>query len=182
MGHILVMGDEEPLVGALCSQLRREGFEAVPAADGLADLACSESSPPELVILDLMVPLINGLVDGGADDRVTKPFSVLELVTRVRAHLRRAGMSVPPTESGMLVVGPIQMDTERHEVYAHRGSVDLTGKEFALLETLMLRPGKLVTRTILLSEVWGILLQVNRWSELCVNLWPCVCTFPFRTI
>jgi two-component system response regulator RegX3 len=65
-------------------------------------------------------------------------------------------MSVPPTESGMLVVGPIRIDTERHEVSAHGRSVDLTPKEFALLETLMRRPGKLVTRTILLSEVWGI--------------------------
>ena len=185
IGPILVMEDEEPLAGGICSQLRREGFDAVPAIDGLAGLGLFRERSPELVILDLMLPLLNGLdlcriirgesqvpiiltaqkateadkvagLDSGADDCVTKPFSVLELVTRVRAHLRRAGISVPGSESGNLVVGPIQMDTERHEVYARGESVDLTRKEFALLETLMRRPGKLVTRTILLSEVWGM--------------------------
>jgi len=185
MGPILVMEDEEPLAGAICSQLRREGFDAVPAVEGLAGLGLFRERSPELVILDLLLPLLNGLdlcriirgesqvpiiltakeateadkvagLEIGADDCVTKPFSVLELVTRVRAHLRRAGMSVPRTQSGNLEVGPIQMDTERHEVYARGGSVDLTPKEFALLETLMLRPGKLVTRSVLLSEVWGM--------------------------
>ncbi|MEA2534094.1 MAG: two-component system, OmpR family, response regulator RegX3, partial [Actinomycetota bacterium] len=152
--------------GAICSQLRREGFDAVPAGDGLAGLGLFRERSPELVILDLMLPLLNGLdlcriIRG--ESRVPIILTAkkateaeLELVTRVRAHLRRAGISEPETESGNLVVGPIQMDTERHEVYARGESVDMTRKEFALLETLILRPGKLVTGTILLSEVWGI--------------------------
>src|SRR5438046_4460455 len=87
----------------------------------------------------------------GADDYVTKPFSMRELVTRVRAHLRRASMasvSRPEGEGGNLVAGPIQMDTQRHEVYVRGRLIELPPKEFALLEAFMLRPGKLVTRQI----------------------------------
>jgi two-component system response regulator RegX3 len=82
-----------------------------------------------------------------------------ELVTRVRAHLRRASMASggrPEGEGGSLVAGPIQMDTQRHEVYVRGRLIELPPKEFALLEAFMLRPGKLVTRQILLSEVWGV--------------------------
>jgi two-component system response regulator RegX3 len=140
------LDDEEPLAGAICSQLRREGFDAVPAGDGLAGLNGLDLC--RIIRGESQVPII--LTAKKATE------AELELVTRVRAHLRRAGMSLPPTESSMLVVGPIRIDTERHEVSAHGRSVDLTPKEFALLETLMRRPGKLVTRTILLSEVWGI--------------------------
>jgi CheY-like chemotaxis protein len=105
MGPILVLEDEEPLVGAICSQLRREGFDAVSAVDGLAGLGLFRERSPELVILDLMLPLINGLdlcriIRGESQVPIiltAKKASEaeLELVTRVRAHLRRAGMSLP---------------------------------------------------------------------------------------
>jgi two-component system response regulator RegX3 len=184
-GPILVVEDEEALVGAICYQLQREGFDALSALDGLRGLDLFRERSPVLVILDLMLPHINGLdlcriirgesevpiiiltakdaeadkvagLEIGADDYVTKPFSMRELVTRVRAQLRRASMSVNRTETGNLVVGPIQMDTQRHEVYVRGRLIELPPKEFALLEAFMLRPGKLVTRQILLSEVWGV--------------------------
>ena len=184
-GPILVVEEEEALVGAICYQLQREGFDAVSAVDGLRGLDLFRERAPALVILDLMLPHINGLdlcrifrgesqvpiiiltaqdaeaykvasLEIGADDCVTKPFSMRELVTRVRAHLRRASMSVNRTGTGNLVFGPIQMDTQRHEVYVRGRLIDLPPKEFALLEAFMLRPGKLVTRQILLSEVWGV--------------------------
>jgi two-component system response regulator RegX3 len=187
-GPILVVEDEEALVGAICYQLQREGFDAVSAVDGLRGLDLFRERAPVLVILDLMLPHINGLdlcriirgesevpiiiltakdaeadkvagLEIGADDYVTKPFSMRELVTRVRAHLRRASMASagrPEGESGNLVAGPIQMDTQRHEVYVRGRLIELPPKEFALLEAFMLRPGKLVTRQILLSEVWGV--------------------------
>jgi two-component system, OmpR family, response regulator RegX3 len=187
-GPILVVEDEEALVGAICYQLQREGFDAVSAVDGLRGLDLFRERAPALVILDLMLPHINGLdlcriirgesevpiiiltakdaeadkvagLEIGADDYVTKPFSMRELVTRVRAHLRRASMASgvrPEGEGGNLVAGPIQMDTQRHEVYVRGRLIELPPKEFALLEAFMLRPGKLVTRQILLSEVWGV--------------------------
>ena len=187
-GPILVVEDEEALVGAICYQLQREGFDALSAVDGLRGLDLFRERAPALVILDLMLPHINGLdlcriirgesevpiiiltakdaeadkvagLEIGADDYVTKPFSMRELVTRVRAHLRRASMasvSRPEGEGGNLVAGPIQMDTQRHEVYVRGRLIELPPKEFALLEAFMLRPGKLVTRQILLSEVWGV--------------------------
>ncbi|MEA2500022.1 MAG: two-component system, OmpR family, response regulator RegX3 [Actinomycetota bacterium] len=187
-GPILVVEDEEALVGAICYQLQREGFDAVSAVDGLRGLDLFRERAPVLVILDLMLPHINGLdlcriirgesevpiiiltakdaeadkvagLEIGADDYVTKPFSMRELVTRVRAHLRRASMASGARsegEGGHLVAGPIQMDTQRHEVYVRGRLIELPPKEFALLEAFMLRPGKLVTRQILLSEVWGV--------------------------
>ena len=187
-GPILVVEDEEALVGAICYQLQREGFDAVSAVDGLRGLDLFRERAPVLVILDLMLPHINGLdlcriirgesevpiiiltakdaeadkvagLEIGADDYVTKPFSMRELVTRVRAHLRRASMAAGARsegEGGNLVAGPIQMDTQRHEVYVRGRLIELPPKEFALLEAFMLRPGKLVTRQILLSEVWGV--------------------------
>jgi two-component system response regulator RegX3 len=188
VGPILVVEDEEALVGAICYQLQREGFDAVSAVDGLRGLDLFRERAPSLVILDLMLPHINGLdlcriirgesevpiiiltakdaeadkvagLEIGADDYVTKPFSMRELVTRVRAHLRRASMASgarPEGAGGNLVAGPIQMDTQRHEVYVRGRLIELPPKEFALLEAFMLRPGKLVTRQILLSEVWGV--------------------------
>ena len=184
-GTILVVEDEEALVGAICYQLQREGFQPVSATDGLRGLDLFRERSPVLVILDLMLPRINGLdlcriirgesevpiiiltakdaeadkvagLEIGADDYVTKPFSMRELVTRVRAHLRRAGMAVGKSEGANLVAGPIEMDTQRHEVLVRGRPVDLPPKEFALLEAFMLRPGKLVTRQVLLSEVWGV--------------------------
>ncbi|HSL67021.1 MAG TPA: response regulator transcription factor, partial [Actinomycetota bacterium] len=93
----------------------------------------------------------------GADDYVTKPFSMRELVSRVRAHLRRADMSTPaaaPTP-GRLTGGPIELDPERHEVLVRGESVPMTPKEFELLELFLTRKGRLLTRQYLIDEAWG---------------------------
>jgi two-component system response regulator RegX3 len=139
---------------------------------------------PSLVILDLMLPELSGLdvcrqirqvsdvpivmvtakdseadkvtgLELGADDYVTKPFSVRELVSRVRAHLRRAGMQSREVRDDVLSVGPVQMDVSRHEVQVGGVPIDFTPKEFELLETLLRRSGRLLTRDFLISEVWG---------------------------
>jgi len=187
-GPILVVEDEEALVGAICYQLQREGFDAVSAVDGLRGLDLFRERAPALVILDLMLPHINGLdlcriirgesevpiiiltakdaeadkvagLEIGADDYVTKPFSMRELVTRVRAHLRRASMASGARsegEGGNLVAGPIQMDTQRHEVYVRGRLIELPPKEFALLEAFMRRPREVLSRDYLLEQAWDM--------------------------
>jgi len=92
----------------------------------------------------------------GADDYVTKPFSVRELVSRVRAHLRRARLAHPNNrQDDVLVGGPIQMDVDRHEVRVEGSAVSFPPKEFELLETFLRAPGRLLTRELLIQRIWG---------------------------
>jgi two-component system response regulator RegX3 len=181
---ILVVEDEEPLAETLRYNLEREGFRVSDARDGRSALERFRADHPALVLLDLMLPEISGLdvcrqirqisdvpivivtakdseadvvagLELGADDYVTKPFSVRELVSRVRAHLRRAA-SEPRTDDGReLAGGPVELDVGRHEVRVRGESVQLPPKEFALLEVLLRRQGRLLTRDHLIAEVWG---------------------------
>ena len=182
--RILVVEDEESLADTLRYNLEREGFVVSVASDGRRALERFGAERPALVILDLMLPEISGLdvcrqirqtsdvpiimvtakdaeadkvtgLELGADDYVTKPFSVRELVSRVRAHLRRAGMSGREVVDDILAAGPVRMDVSRHEVRVDGELVDFTPKEFELLETLLRRPGRLLTRDFLISEIWG---------------------------
>lgn len=182
--RILVVEDEESLADTVRYNLEREGFAVAVASDGRKALERFRTEGPSLVILDLMLPEISGLdvcrqirqisnvpiimvtakdseadkVSGlelGADDYVTKPFSVRELVSRVRAHLRRAGMGADEPDEDVLNGGPVSLDVARHEVLIRGQAVGFPPKEFELLEAFLRRPGRLLTRDFLIEEVWG---------------------------
>ncbi len=183
--RILLVEDEESLADSVRYHLEREGFAVAVATDGRRALERFRNEPPSLVILDLMLPEISGLdvcrqirlisnvpiimvtakdaeadkVSGleiGADDYVTKPFSVRELISRVRAHLRRVEMGGESSGSdGALRAGPVELDADRHEVRVRGDLVPLPPKEFALLAMLMRLKGRLLTRDHLIAEVWG---------------------------
>jgi two-component system response regulator RegX3 len=185
-GHrILIVEDEESLADSIRYNLEREGFSVDVAADGRRALERFRESPANLVILDLMLPEVSGLdvcrairtessvpiimvtakdaeadrVSGlelGADDYVTKPFSMRELVSRVRANLRRVRMAEPAASNeDVLQGGPVQLDVGRHEAKVRGVAVAFPPKEFELLETLLRRRGRLLTRDLLIDEVWG---------------------------
>jgi two-component system response regulator RegX3 len=182
--RILVVEDEESLADSVRYNLEREGYSVAVASDGRKALDRFRSESPSLVILDLMLPEMSGLdvcrqirqvsnvpiimvtakdseadkVSGleiGADDYVTKPFSVRELVSRVRAHLRRAGMRAAEPEEDVLSGGPVSLDVAKHEVLVRGQTVGFPPKEFELLEAFLRRQGRLLTRDFLIEEVWG---------------------------
>jgi two-component system response regulator RegX3 len=181
-----VVEDEPALAESVQYSLQREGFRVAVAEDGSSAVERFREERPSLVLLDLMLPQLAGLdvlriirsesqvpivvltakdseadkvagLELGADDYVTKPFSMRELTSRVRAHLRRAGMTkVPaPEAAGTLKGGAVAMDTERHEVRIRGELVPMPPKEFELLELLLARKGRLLTRDYLIEEVWG---------------------------
>jgi len=181
-----VVEDEPALAESVQYSLQRDGFRVAVASDGATAVDRFRADGPSLVLLDLMLPQLAGLdvlriirsestvpivvltakdseadkvagLELGADDYVTKPFSMRELTSRVRAHLRRAGMSTPAAraDGGTLAGGPVEMDTERHEVRIRGELVPLPPKEFELLELLLARKGRLLTRDYLIEEVWG---------------------------
>ena len=182
--RILIVEDEESLADSVRYNLEREGYAVVVARDGRAAMERFRSAPPSLVILDLMLPEVSGLdvcrairaesqvpiimvtakdseadkvtgLELGADDYVTKPFSVRELVSRVRANLRRSAMREAVNLEDVVNGGAVEMDVARHEVRVHGESVAFPPKEFELLETFLRRKGRLLTRDFLIEQVWG---------------------------
>jgi two-component system response regulator RegX3 len=180
-----VVEDEESLAASIRYNLEREGYVVRVAGDGAAALEAFRAESPALVILDLMLPQVTGLdvcrairkestvpvimvtakaseadkvagLELGADDYVTKPFSMRELLSRVRANLRRARMAEPGSESDDVVLGgPVELDVGRHEARVRGQAVDFPPKEFDLLETFLRRKGRLLTRDFLIDIVWG---------------------------
>ena len=177
---MLVVDDELMVREVLARYLEKDGFEVETAADGEAALAAYEASPPDLVLLDLMLPRVDGLevlrrmrerrttavimltakgeetdrvvgLELGADDYVTKPFSPRDVVARVRAVLRRA-TTVEIHE--VLTFGELEVDGRRREVRLGGRQVKLTRKEFDLLLLLASNPGRAFSRSELLDEVW----------------------------
>ena len=183
--RILIVEDEDSLAESVRYNLDREGFAVTVAPDGRSALERFGELPPDLVLLDLMLPQLSGLdvcrairrestvpiimltakdaeadkvagLELGADDYVTKPFSMRELISRVRANLRRAAVGgEDETGSDVMRAGPIEMDVARHEVSIRGRSVTLPPKEFELLEALLSRKGRLLTRDYLIDTVWG---------------------------
>jgi two-component system response regulator RegX3 len=182
VARILLVEDEESLVDSVRYNLEREGFTVSVATDGRRAIERFRADRPALVVLDLMLPELSGLdvcrmiraesdvpiimvtakdseadkvagLELGADDYVTKPFSMRELVSRVRANLRRSRAPSPAEE--ILIGGPVSMDVSRHEVSVRGERIDLPPKEFDLLEAFLRRKGRLLTREFLIEEIWG---------------------------
>jgi two-component system response regulator RegX3 len=183
--RILIVEDEASLAESIRYNLEREGFEIDHAGDGRLALERFREREPSLVILDLMLPEVSGLdvarsiraesnvpvimvtakdaeadkvagLELGADDYMTKPFSMRELVSRVRALLRRAGMgNANAGGEERLLGGPVELDVDRHEALVRGEPVSFPPKEFELLEVLLRRKGRLLTRPYLIDEVWG---------------------------
>lgn len=180
--RILVVDDEKKLVKVLSGYLEQAGFEPVPAYDGKHALAAFRRDKPNLVLLDLNLPELDGLdvarairqessipiimltarveeadrligLELGADDYVVKPFSPREVVARVRAVLRRVEGQTAAAE--ILRAGAIELDLTKHAVTADGKPVELTPTEFDLLQTLMQKPGRVFTRMQLLDRVQG---------------------------
>jgi two-component system response regulator RegX3 len=181
---ILLVEDEPALAESIQYSLEREGYRVVIAPDGERGIERFHADAPALVLLDLMLPRVSGLdvcrairaestvpivivtakdseadkvtgLEIGADDYVTKPFSTRELVSRVRANIRRAGMLVAPPSQDLLSGGPVELDVSRHEVHVRGRAVSLTPKEFELLQTFLRGKDRLRSRDYLIAAVWG---------------------------
>jgi two-component system response regulator RegX3 len=187
---ILVVEDEESFVDALVVGLEREGFRVEVARDGVEALERFPLVDPDLILLDVMLPRLSGIdvcrqirttstvpiimvtarsseidtvvgLEVGADDYVSKPYRMRELVARMRAALRRAAERAGPDvdagsdDGDLLEVGDVRLDVARHEVRIRGGEVSLPLKEFELLEVLLADAGRVLTRDTLISRVWG---------------------------
>jgi len=180
--RILVVDDEPSIVDAVATSLRYEGFDVEEAATGRAALAAAQDLPPDLIILDVMLPDLDGLEitrrlrsDGvrapvlfltardsledkvagltvGGDDYVTKPFALAEIIARVRALLRRSG--VEPSDQGLLRFADLEMDEGAHEVRRAGRLIQLTATEFNLLRFFLRNPRQVLSKSQILDNVW----------------------------
>jgi len=182
--RVLVVDDDPTVSEVVTRYLEREGYAVEAVGDGRLALERALADPPDLVVLDVMLPGIDGLevcrrlravapvavimltargeetdritgLDRGADDYVTKPFSPRELTARVRSVLRRAREPLAPGAGGPLVAGSLEVDVPAHEVRLRGSSVSLTAREFELLVYLMRHPSQVFRREQLLERVWG---------------------------
>ncbi len=181
--HVLVVDDEEVLAELLSAALRYEGWDVVAARDGHAAIRQVRAHDPDVIVLDMMLPDIDGLevlrrarqlkptvpvlfltardavedrvagLHAGGDDYVTKPFSLEEVVARLRALLRRSGMTAATAES-VLEVGDLRMNEDSHEVWRGNQPVTLTATEFELLRYLMRNERRVVSKAQILDRVW----------------------------
>ena len=179
---ILIVEDEKPLVKLLKYKLEKEGYRVAAAYDGESGLAAVPKEKPDLILLDVMLPKIDGFdfcktlrrqyqtpvlmltakkgefdrilgLELGADDYVTKPFSVREIIARVKAVLRRTSERTEPP--ALARAGELEVDLDKHETRVKGKAIDLSFKEFEFLRCLLLSRGKALTRDEILEKVWG---------------------------
>lgn len=184
MPRILVVDDEKILVKGIRFNLENEGYQVEIGSDGEEAVEKARVGQYDLVILDLMMPKIDGLqacmrirefsnvpiimltardedtdkvigFECGADDYVTKPFNILELKARIRAMLRRAGGTARALESQKLSLGAITLDSDTRSAWRNGEPVELTAKEFDIIELLAKHPGRVYSRETLLNLIWG---------------------------
>ncbi|NLJ74044.1 MAG: response regulator transcription factor [Firmicutes bacterium] len=178
--RILIIEDEEKFARFIEMELNYEGYEVTKAFDGRIGLAAAENGEFDLILLDIMLPGLNGMevlrrlrrtksvpvimltardsivdkvsgLDSGADDYITKPFAIEELLARIRTALRKTS----PQENAILSIGELELDPGRRTVTVRGTAVDLTKREFDLLEYLMANKGMVLSRDTLLENVWG---------------------------
>ena len=180
---ILVVDDEELLVKGIRFNLQNDGYDVITGINGLEAYMLTQSEQPDLVILDVMMPEMDGLTacarireisdvpvilltakaddmdklmgfDHGADDYLTKPFNILELKARIRALLRRSGTQAKQ-DSGSLTIGSVTLDLAARNAYRNGHLVELTAKEFDVIEFLMRNPNRVYSREALLDTIWA---------------------------
>lgn len=182
--RILIVEDEEKIARFVELELQHEGYETEKAADGRTGLELAENGKFDLCLLDIMLPELNGLevirrlrksssvpvilltardavmdkvagLDMGANDYITKPFAIEELLARIRAQLRQGESAHESSNGGVLTVGRLSLDPQRHEVRYADTRVELTQKEFAMLELLLRNKDIVLSRETFLERVWG---------------------------
>lgn len=193
---VLIVDDEQAIIDVLVYNLQKEGYETIEATDGMTAVNMALEEKPDLMLLDIMLPKLDGLsvckrvknhlnipilmltakdaeidkivgLELGADDYITKPFSVRELVARVKANLRKNEISNIPKEvlqeaeeaetnkDNIIKVNDLELDLDRFEIKVRGEVIDLTLREFEVLKFLAAQPGQVVTRETLLEKVWG---------------------------
>lgn len=192
---ILVVDDEKMIRNLLNVNLTKEGYNVIEATDGAEGVEMAIEKKPDLILLDVMLPKLDGLsvckkiksrmnvpilmvtakdnevdkilgLELGADDYITKPFSIRELIARIKANLRKAEITIDNKnensaiakdrkKENIIEVGPLLLDIERFEVYVNGKNVDLTLREFEVLKFLATEPGQVISREELLEKVWG---------------------------
>ena len=181
---ILVVDDEKLLVKGIRFNLENEGYDVITGSDGMEAVELAGSENPDLIVLDLMMPRLDGLeacgkirefsdvpiimltakgddmdkilgLEYGADDYITKPFNILEVKARIKAIIRRSASKEQPEVQKTYSYNGLSIDLDSRRGYINDEEVNLTAKEFDLLELLMLHPNKVYSREELLNTVWG---------------------------